>query len=99
MSQLETLLDYRGTGQTPSSATVTTASTEILSAGARRWAVITNLGTDGVFIAVGQTAILNAGMYLAPGGVMNFTGDAGTKQAVNGITRSGSSLVIYQEGT
>lgn len=92
--------DNRGRGQTPGSVTVTTTSTEILPANEnRKWAIITNKGNVDVFIAIGQTALLDRGMVLGrSGGSITLDEDLMSIEAVNGIVQAGSAVVIFQEG-
>ncbi len=88
------------TGQTPGSTSVSNSNTEILAANtARRWCVLTNIGNKDVWVAMGQTALVNKGMLLGrSGGSVVMGNDFMCVDAVNGITSSGSSTIAFQEG-
>ena len=91
---------YPSTGQTPETTSVSNSSTEIVAANTnRRWCLLTNIGSNDVYGAIGQTAILNRGFLLAAnGGSITLGADICSTQAINGITSTGTSNVIFQEG-
>ncbi len=89
-----------GVGQVPNSVSVGNTSTEIVAANtSRKWCVITNIGNRDIFVAIGQTALINKGIFLGRNGG-SLLMDAGIMsiESVNGITTSGTSDVIFQEG-
>ena len=89
-----------GTGQTPSSATVTSSSTEILASNSSRSsAFLGNIGKNDVWLACDVTAVLNEGVLLSRnGGSMLIDGTALTLGAVNGIcAATKTSTVTFQE--
>ena len=89
-----------GNGQIPDSVSITNTSGEILAANTiRKWCYLTNLGSRDVFIAIGQTALINKGILLGKqGGSLDLDSDIMSEETINGITLSGSSTVIFQEG-
>ena len=94
-----------GVYSTPTqNAAVGGTSEEVIAANpARVCVVISNYGSDNVYLGVGQTAVINQGLYLAAsGGVVQIGGPAGlplSKLAINGIVVSGSGTVAIQEIT
>ena len=86
-------------GAVPDTATVAVTSTEIVPANAnRQWVFITNVGAEDVFIAIGQTALLNKGMVLrSPNGSIVLDATSCPTGAVNGIVGANTSAVIFQE--
>lgn len=91
---------YPSSGQTPGTTSVTDSSTEIVATNtSRRWCFLTNIGSQDVYVAIGQTAILNRGILLAAnGGSLAMGADTMSTEAINGITSTGTSNVIFQEG-
>ncbi len=89
-----------GAGAAPTTTTVTNSSTEILAANSdRKWCLVTNIGGRDVYVAIGQTAILNRGALLKKqGGSFLMDRDFMSFETLNGITASGSSAVIVLEG-
>ncbi len=89
-----------GTGQTPTSVSVTTSTTEISAANtARKWIMITNVGNRDVFIACDVDALVDKGILLGKGGGSIAMGaEFCTLGAIDGITSAGSSTVLVQEG-
>lgn len=89
-----------GAGQVPSNVSVTNSSTEILDANTtRKWAIITNIGNSDVFLAVGQTALVDKGALLGKrGGALALDASNMATEAINGITDGGSSTVMILEG-
>lgn len=89
-----------GTGQTPTSVSVTTSSTELLAANTnRKWCVLTNVGNKDVFLAIDATALVNKGILLGKGGgSIQMGADIMSTGALNGITASGTASVLIQEG-
>lgn len=89
-----------GAGQIPSNVSVTTSSTEIIDANTKRkWCVLTNIGNQDVFIAAGQTALVDKGALLGKrGGSIILDASNMTTEAINGIVSGGSSTVMILEG-
>ena len=89
-----------GVGDAPSSITVTTTSTQILAFNsARNWCILTNIGNKDIYMAAGQTAIVNNGIFLSKGGgTFEMTSGVMFINGLNGITASGSSVIVFQEG-
>jgi hypothetical protein len=88
-------------GQSPSGVNVTVASTEILAANAdRTGAILVNDSDTVLYLAIGQTAVLNQGIRLnAHGGslVLNKSGLFST-EAINGIHGgTGNKVCTKQE--
>jgi len=86
-------------------ATVGSASTVVLAASAsRRVAVVTNLGDEVVYLAVGAAAVSGRGIPLAPaasgsvGGSVEIVGPMAAL-AINGICASGGKTVAIQTGS
>lgn len=90
-----------GAGQTPDNVTITNSSTQILAANtSRKWCIMTNTGNRDIFVAMGQTALVNKGILIGRnGGSLTLTASALSTEAINGITTGGSSSMTYQEGT
>ena len=89
----------RTKGAAPGSTVVTTSSTEIVPFNDKRsWCYVTNIGVHDIFLAIGQTAELNKGMFLGKlGGSMLMDINTLCNQALNGITINGTTTVIFQE--
>ena len=89
-----------GKGQVPTNVTVTTSSTEILPAStARKWCIFTNIGNKDVYLASGQTALVEKGVLLGKsGGAIALGAATMTTEAINGITKSGEAIVMILEG-
>lgn len=89
-----------GAGQTPNSVSVSNSSTQIIAANAsRKWCFLTNIGNKDVFVAVGQTALVNKGFLLGKnGGGVLMDASAISLEALNGITSAGASVIMFQEG-
>ena len=85
----------------PTSASVGTSTTVVLAANAsRKWASVVNDSANVVYLAVGNSAVLNTGIRLnANGGSVTFGGDNLTTQAINGISGTAASVVTVQEAT
>lgn len=83
--------------------TVTTASTQILAAFAdRTYGLIVNDGAVDIYIKLGGTAVAHEGILVkADGGSYEWGHDFGNgyQGVVNGITASGSAVVLPTEGT
>ena len=84
----------------PGGTNVTNSNTQILaSLSNRRACFLTNIGNKDVYLAIGQTAIAKSGIFLGKqGGNMLLDGTLISDQALNGITSTGNSDVIFQEG-
>jgi len=83
-------------------AAIGTATEEVVAANVKRICVIiSNYGTVDVYLAAGNSAEINKGIFLrASTGVAQFGGPAGlplTTEAINGIVVSGSGTVAIQE--
>ena len=89
-----------GSGQTPGNKSVSNSHTEIIASNSdRKWCYLTNIGKKDVWLAIGKTALTNKGLLLGKnGGSMVFDGSILSTEAINGITGTGSSIVIFQEG-
>jgi len=87
------------TGNTPTNATVTTSSTQISAAnGDRRFIILSNIGNKDVFLASGQTAILNSGAILLRGESIVIGAEAEPlKEAINGIVSAGTTTIAVLE--
>ena len=94
-------LKTKAVGQTPKVVNVTTTSGEILAANpARHSAILTNDSDTIIYIALGQTALLNASPRVnAAGGVYTITpGGVNSKEAVNAIHGgTGNKRLTVQE--
>lgn len=65
----------------------------------RNWLLLTNIGENDVYGAFDNPAEVEKGILLgANGGSLILTGDAMSTGPFNGITESGNSKVIFQEG-
>ena len=88
----------------PQQVAVGTSSAAIVAASlsgdttSRVGLVVTNLSTGTIYLAFRHAAVLGSGIPLLPSGG-NFSMDDYnyTKEAVNGIAHSASSLVSFQE--
>ena len=81
-----------------SNYTATTTSGVALPSAKRFQLVISNTGSNGVFLNLGATAEVNKGIYLAPsGGTYTMDAFTLTDDSINAITSSGTSnLSIYE---
>jgi len=89
-----------GAGQVPTNVSVTNSSTEIIDANAaRKWLILTNIGNRDVFVASGQTALVDKGALLGKGGgsIILDSSNMAT-EAINGIVSGGSATVMILEG-
>lgn len=78
-------------------ATVTNgASVQLLAANERRLAaVITNGSANGLWVALGETAVIGTGIYVAAnGGSVEFQGENLWRGSINGISAAGVGNVI-----
>lgn len=83
-------------------ATANTGSTVMLAANAsRKYALLQNDGSVPVYIKVGAAAVASQGIRLDPGGSFEMSGFFGNLAtgAINGITASGTAVVMATEGT
>ena len=89
-----------GAGQIPTNVSVTNSSTEIIDANAaRKWCIITNIGNQDVFLAAGQTALVDKGALLGKrGGAIVLDASNMSTEAINGIVSSGTATVMILEG-
>lgn len=86
-------------GQTPTGVTVTTSSTQLLAANEdRRACIISNIGIQDIYIAIGNTAVVSAGLPL-PKGEQIVLGDTSepTTEAINAITLVATSDIAILE--
>jgi len=84
------------TGSTPTSVSVGTSSTSVLSSNPNRTALaITNTSVNIVFLAFDNTAVLNSGIALYPGGSVTFD-EKVPKGAINAIATAASSNIAIQ---
>jgi hypothetical protein len=84
----------------PSSFTnVDTISTKIISANKKRRSLaLTNTGSNPVFLGIGEAAVANQGIYLAPsGGTWKMDALSYSKLSIYGIAVGGTSNVAIQE--
>ncbi len=88
-----------GTGQAVDSTTVTTSTTEIVAANtSRAFILMINTSVNDVFMGVDVAATLDTGILLPKnGGTFSMDSTAMSTGAINGITRTGTSLVLFQE--
>lgn len=72
------------------------ASVELLAANDRRLsAIITNSSANGLWVALGEAAVIGTGIYVAPnGGSVEFQGENLWRGAINGISSAGAGNVI-----
>jgi len=83
---------------TNSKKTVLTSSTEILPATNRTQLVLQNTSANDVWVALGATAVVGEGLYLAASGGVITMNDYGTYDGViNGIADGGSADIAYME--
>ena len=84
----------------PAPVSVGNTSTEVLATNtSRKWCLVTNIGNKDVWMGIGQTAVSGRGILLGKqGGSMTMSAVLMSYDAVNGITASGNSDVITQEG-
>ena len=89
-----------GAGQTPGAKEAGPTSDIIVPNNSNRnWVFLTNIGEVDVFMAFDKKAEVEKGFYLgANGGSLCLTKDALSTGNINGITKSGQSKIIYQEG-
>ena len=99
MVNLNGQYSHIGKATSPGAVTVTNSSTEILAANTnRKWCFITNVGNRDAYFAIGKTAEINKGIFLSKsGGSILMDGTVLSVEALNGITVSGTTAVIYQE--
>ena len=91
-----------GAGQAPVGVNVSTTSGAILAANAsRKCAIIVNDSDTVMYLAIGQTAVINRGIRVNAGGgnlIISKTGDIFSVEAVNGIhAGSGNKVCCAQE--
>jgi len=89
-------------GQAIGAMNVTTASTQIKAANSNRVAlIIVNDSDTPLYLAIGQTAVLNQGIRLNTYGgvlILSRNGDVFSTEAVNGIHGgTGNKVATYQE--
>ena len=88
-----------GTGQAVGSTSVGTSTTEIVAANTNgAFILLANTGTTDVFIGIDVAATLDTGILVSKNGgsfVMDAT--ALSTGAINGITSTGTSVVVFQE--
>ena len=89
-----------GAGQEPGAKEAGPTSAIIVpSNNGRNWIFITNIGEYDVYMAFDKKAVVEKGFYLsANGGSLCLTKDALSTGNLYGITKSGLSKIIYQEG-
>lgn len=87
-------------GNPPENAIVSATSSVIIPANVNRnWCMLTNIGNRDVFVALGQTAEINKGIFLGrQGGAISLGANIMSVEVINGITDGGSAIIIYQEG-
>ncbi len=87
------------TANSPTNVTCNSATTALVSSNtSRKGLVITNTGSEDVFIGIGASAEVNKGIYLvAGGGTWAMDEYTFTTQAINGITTTSTSNVSIQE--
>lgn len=84
---------------TPTTVTATASSAAALAANkSRRYAFITNTGTNPVSLAMNTAAVIGEGITLPAGATYEMRGDNLCQSAVNCISNDGTTLSIL-EGT
>jgi len=88
-----------GVGQTPGTTFVTSSNTQIVAANADRIAIVlTNVGSNEVWVACDVTAEIVKGFLLAKhGGTLFLDSTCLTLGKINGITAAGGSFITFQE--
>lgn len=82
-----------------SNPTATTASSAILAANpARKYAIITNMGTVDAWLSIGVAAQASMGIYLKAGAAYEVNGTNFTAAAINATTASGTANFSILEG-
>ena len=83
----------------PTTATIAATTTEALPArSGRKYAVITNISDQNIYLALGADAVQDAGIMLAPyGGNYTISGDGPFRGAVNAICASGGKKLSILE--
>ena len=85
-------------GNPPAASTATNTNSVLVAANTSRLGlIITNTQNTDVFLAFGQTAIVDTGIFLRRDGFITLNSTFNTTEALNGITSAGSALLIYQE--
>jgi len=85
-------------GQTPGSASITNAASEVLPRNPqRRGLILTNRSATEIFIAIGETAQASKGIVLGLNGSLVMNADFLSTEAISIVTASGASTVTYQE--
>lgn len=84
----------------PGSVNITNISTEIIPLNlSRRWCYVSNIGNKDVYMSFGNLAIAKKGIFLKKkGGSLLMGFDTVPIDALNGITKSGLSIVTFQWG-
>lgn len=84
---------------TPTTYTATTTSGTALAANTdRRYACITNLGTETVYLAIGATAEANKGIPIRQNERYEISSENLTKSAITAITGASTSALAILEG-
>lgn len=86
------------TPASPTTATVTTTSAQVVAANtSRKGLVIQNLSSNRVSLGLGAAAILNSGITLYPGGIFVMDEFMYFQTAVNAIASAAGSVISIQE--
>ncbi len=95
---LLSLLTGRSTARAPTNGTVGIASGVLLAANSSRTGcVMVNLGPGSVHLGDGQTAVINSGLSLQPGGTWVMDRYTFTQNAINAIASQAGTIVAIQE--
>lgn len=82
----------------PTSASVGTSSATALAANAnRKGLVLVNISSAKIFVAFGQTAVINSGIALYPGGIYVMDPFLYNTAAVSAIASAAASTLAIQE--
>ena len=86
-------------GKTPTNASVGTTPAVVVSANPRRKGlVISNISTGSVWIGVGNTSTLNAGIFLkADSGTWSMDDYMFTTDAISAVAHAAASIISIQE--
>lgn len=102
-AQLATLTPGALTALTPSSKTAvsigTSSTSAVSSNSSRKGLVLTNTSTNIMSFGLGESAILNQGITLYPGGTWQMDASTFTTVAINAVAGAGASVLAVQEFT
>ncbi len=81
-----------------SNVTCNNTTTSLVSANAtRKGLIITNTGSNAVYLGLDESAVVSKGIYLAAGGTWVMDAFTFTKGSINGITTASTSNISIQE--